>query len=414
MNRRIFVSNSLTAASAIAATTAQNTTSAPVPQAPAGMKPMRVTGMEAHLLTKPLKERFWMSLAPIGGYQPKATRLILKIHTDAGVTGYGEGGGGGADLLKRGFRDLVLGQDPFMVEWIWDRMFKSTASRESAIKGWSRDATLSLMAAIDAALWDIMAKAAGLPLYKLLGGYKERVPVYVTGGYYREGTGIKELVKEIEGYVRQGFKAVKLKVGGVSVDEDVERVRAVRKAVGEKIDIMLDANQAWDIPTAIEASNKLYDLRITWLEEPLQWYDDVQALVRLKKDTRIPLASGEHELTRFSARILMETGAIDFMQFDCHARSGITEWRKIAGMAGMHHIWMAPHHEPQLHGHLLASIPNGYILESFANPDRDPFWFELYSRKPLIEKSELILSNEPGMGIEFDPKAIAAYGTRVL
>src|SRR5262249_10612435 len=161
-------------------------------------------------------------------YAPKATRLILKVHTDAGVTGYGEGGGG-AELLKRGFQDLIIGEDPFMVERLWDKMFKTTVSRESAIKGWGKDQTLSLIAAID----------AGLPLYKLLGGYKNQVPVYVTGGYYREGKGTPELVKEVEGYVKQGFKAVKLKIGGVSVDEDVERVRAVRKAVGDGIDIML-------------------------------------------------------------------------------------------------------------------------------------------------------------------------------
>ncbi len=407
-SRRKFMSASTFALTLGAGAVAQETM-----DRPKGMKPMRVTSLEATWLSKPLKERFWMSLAPIGGYQPRARRLILKIHTDAGITGYGEGGGG-ADLLKRGFQELIIGEDPFMVERIWEKMFKTTVSRESVIKGWGKEPTLSLMAAIDAGLWDIMAKAAGLPLYKLLGGYRNEIPVYVTGGYYREGKGIKELVEEIEGYVSQGFNAVKLKIGGASVGGDIERVRAVRKAVGDKVKIMLDVNQAWDIPTAIEASNKLYDLDILWLEEPLQWYDDVQALVRLKKNTRIPLASGEHEITRFGARTLMETGAIDFMQFDCHKSAGITEWKKIAGMASMYHIWMAPHHEPQLHGHLLASVPNGYILESFANPDRDPFWFEIYSRKPKIENSILTLSDEPGIGVEFDPKAIEKYGTKVV
>ncbi|PYT19916.1 MAG: mandelate racemase/muconate lactonizing enzyme family protein, partial [Acidobacteria bacterium] len=164
---------------------------------------------------------------------------------------------------------------------------------------------------------------------------------------------------------------------------------------------MLDVNQGWDVPTAIRASNLLYNLDIIWLEEPLHWYDDVAPLKQLKMNTRIPLASGEHELTRWGARRLMETGAIDVMQFDCNAHAGITEWRKVAAMAGMSYIKMAPHHEPVLHGHLLASIPNGYILESFANPDRDPFWFEIYDRKPRIEKSVLYLDNTPGFGVEF-------------
>jgi L-alanine-DL-glutamate epimerase-like enolase superfamily enzyme len=180
------------------------------------------------------------------------------------------------------------------------------------------------------------------------------------------------------------------------------------------VKLMLDANQGWDVPTAIRASNKMYDLDITWLEEPLHWYDDVEPLKQVKLNTRIPLASGEHELTRWGARRLMETGAIDYIQFDCNAHGGITEWRKIAGMASMMYIQMAPHHEPVLHGHLLASVPNGYILESFANPDRDPFFFELYDRKPRIEKSVLYLDDTPGFGVEFNQKSLQRYGTKVV
>jgi L-alanine-DL-glutamate epimerase-like enolase superfamily enzyme len=193
------------------------------------------------------------------------------------------------------------------------------------------------MAPIDAALYDIMAKSAGLPVYKFLVGYRDSVPVYVTGGYYREGKGIPELIKEVQGYVDQGINAIKLKVGGISggfsVEDDYQRVKAVRAAVGPNVKLMLDANQGWDVPTAIQASNRMYDLDIVWLEEPLHWYDDVEPLKQLKLNTRIPLASGEHELTRWGARRLMETGAIDVMQFDCNAHAGITEWRKVADMA---------------------------------------------------------------------------------
>jgi L-alanine-DL-glutamate epimerase-like enolase superfamily enzyme len=383
---------------------------------PAGL-PKRITRVEAFLLQKPLKERFWMSVFPIGGMAPMASRLILKVYTDAGIIGYGEGGGG-ADLFRRGFADLVLGEDPFMVGKVWEKLFAITYDRQIARRDWSREGVISAMAAIDAALYDIMAKSAGLPLYKFLGGYRDSVPVYVTGGYYREGKGIKDLVEEILGYIKQGFNAIKLKVGGISagfsIEDDYNRVKAVREAVGPSVRIMLDVNQGWDVATTIKASNKLYDLDITWLEEPLHWYDDVEALKRVKLNTRIPLASGEGEITRWGARRLMETEAIDFLQFDCHAHSGITEWRKLAGMASMMHIWLAPHHEPHVHGHLLASVPNGFILESFANPERDPFWFEIYDRKPKIEKSILYLDDTPGLGIEFNQKAIEKYGTRLL
>ena len=182
------------------------------------------------------------------------------------------------------------------------------------------------MAPIDAAIYDIMAQSAGLPVYKFLGGYRDTVPVYVTGGYYREGKGIPELITEVRGYVDQGLNAIKLKVGGISggfsVEDDYNRVKAVREAVGPKVKLMLDANQGWDVPTAIQASNRMYDLDIVWLEEPLHWYDDVEPLKQVKLNTRIPLASGEHELTRWGARRLMETGAIDVMQFDCNAHAG--------------------------------------------------------------------------------------------
>ena len=384
---------------------------------PSAARAGKITKVEVLSLEKPLQERFWMANSPIGGYQPKASRLIVTLHTDAGVTGHGEGTGG-ADLFRKGFADLLIGEDPFMVGKIWEKMFAATYGREPSTRGWSQTGVIAAMAPVDAAIYDIMSKACALPVYKFLGGYRDTVPVYVTGGYYREGKGITDLIEEVRGYISQGFNAIKLKVGGISggfsIDDDYQRVKAVREAVGGNVRLMLDANQGWDVPTAIRASNKMYDLDIVWLEEPLHWYDDVEPLKQVKLNTRIPLASGEHELTRWGARRLMETGAIDVMQFDCNAHAGITEWRKVAGMAGMMYIKMAPHHEPVLHGHLLASIPNGYILESFANPDRDPFWFELYDRKPRIEKSMLYLDDTPGFGIEFNQKALQKYGTKVL
>ena len=378
----------------------------------------KISKVEVLSLEKPLNERFWMANSPIGGYKPKASRLIVTIHTDAGLTGIGEGSEGGADLFRKGFADLLIGEDPFMVGKIWEKMFAATYGREPSTRGWAQAGIIAAMAPVDAALYDLMAKACGLPVYKFLGAYRDTVPVYVTGGYYREGKGLNELGEEIQSYLSQGFNAIKLKVGGISggfsVDDDYRRVKFVRDMVGPNVKLMLDANQGWDVPTAIRASNKMYELDITWLEEPLHWYDDVEPLKQVKLNTRIPLASGEHELTRWGARRLMETGAIDVMQFDCNAHAGITEWRKVAGMASMMYVKMAPHHEPVLHGHLLASIPNGYILESFANPDRDPFWFELYDRKPRIEKSMLYLDDTPGFGVEFNQKALQKYGTKVL
>jgi len=132
-----------------------------------------------------------MANSPIGGYQPKASRLIVTLHTDAGISGHGEGSGG-ANILRRGFADLVLGEDPFMVGKIREKMFAVTYGREPSSRGWTQTEVIAAMAPIDAAIYDIydiMAQAAGLPVYKFLGGYRDTVPVYVTGGYYREGFG---------------------------------------------------------------------------------------------------------------------------------------------------------------------------------------------------------------------------------
>ena len=412
MNRRQALSHAFLAGPAAVLVNA-----APADRPRPTAQPIKVTAVEVLHLEKPLKERFWMANAPIGGYEPKASRLIVRLHTDAGITGQGEGSGG-ADVFRKGFADMVVGEDPFMIGRIWEKMFAATYGREPSTRGWSRDGIIGAMASIDAALYDIMAKSAGLPLFKFLGGYRDSVPVYVTGGYYREGKGIPELIQEIRGYTDQGFNALKLKVGGISggysIEDDYNRVKAVREAVGPAVRLMLDANNGWDVETAIRASNKMYDLDITWLEEPLRWYDDYEPFKQVRLNTRIPIASGESEITRWGARRLMETGAIDFMQFDANAHGGITEWRKIAGMASLCHIRMAPHHEPALHAHLLASVPNGYILESFANPDRDPFWFEIYDRKPRIEKSVLYLDSTPGLGVEFNQKALERYGTKIV
>src|SRR5215831_4354133 len=146
---------------------------------PRAAKPLKITKVEALQLEKPLKERFWMANAPIGGFKPRASRLIVTVHTDGGISGQGEGSGG-ADLFKKGFADLLIGEDPFMVGKIWEKMFAATYGREPSSRGWAQNAIISAMAPIDAAIYDIIAKASGLPVYKFLGGYRDTVPTYAT------------------------------------------------------------------------------------------------------------------------------------------------------------------------------------------------------------------------------------------
>jgi L-alanine-DL-glutamate epimerase-like enolase superfamily enzyme len=375
---------------------------------------MKITAIEAMAIAVPVKASFWTSLQPMGGGKA-VTELIVKVHTDEGLVGLGEGHGGPplavAKLIHSELQALLLGEDPLRQEYLWHKLFSITHSRRSAWETWgiSREQLEVAMAAIDIALWDIVGKQAELPLYRLLGGYTNQVPAYVTGGYYTPGRGIPELVAECQGYVEAGYKAVKLKVGGTTLGEDVARVKAVRQALGDDVNIMLDANRAWDVKTAIEAAHRFSEFHPRWLEEPIQWYDDLRAMSFLRQHTHIPLASGENAHHRFDARELLEQRAIDVMQFDGTKNGGITEWRKIAGMCSMYHVDVAPHHDPQIHGHLVAAMPNGLTVESFHNPERDPLWPDLYAESARLEGGTLFLSERPGLGISFNDDFVQKY-----
>jgi L-alanine-DL-glutamate epimerase-like enolase superfamily enzyme len=269
---------------------------------------------------------------------------------------------------------------------------------------------LTGIAGVDIALWDIKGKAANLPVYKLLGGARNTVPCYVTGGYYQDGKTVSDLVQECETYADMGYRAIKLKIGHVAVEEDVERVRAVRESLGPDIDLMLDVNEGYDVPTAIRAARLLEPFGIRWLEEPVHWYDRIEGLGQVAASTTIPIASGENAQHRWDARDLINRGGVKVMQFDCTRNSGITECLKIAGMCAMNNVRLAPHHDPQVHGHLVAGLDVGEIVETFPNADRDPIWEELFMVRPEINNSEMTLLDRPGWGIELDEAALQARG----
>jgi L-alanine-DL-glutamate epimerase-like enolase superfamily enzyme len=251
-----------------------------------------------------------------------------------------------------------------------------------------------------------------MPLWKLLGGTRRTVPAYASGGYYGPNGEalVAGLVDEMAGYASLGYRAVKMKVGGLQVEDDVARVLAVREALPD-VSIMLDANSAYDVPTAIEAARSFEPLDIHWLEEPVAWFDPVFGLARVGQQTRIPLASGERELHRFACRDLIDHTPIRYMQFDCTRAGGITEWLRVAAYASAHGVLMAPHHDPQIHGHLVAAAENGYVLELFPNAVRDPVWEGLFTVKPEVEDGTVLLSERPGIGVELDLEFVERYRT---
>ncbi|MEC9309500.1 MAG: mandelate racemase/muconate lactonizing enzyme family protein [Chloroflexota bacterium] len=388
---------------------------------------MKITDIEAIVMVWPSPEHeFWTALRPAGGY----SELVIRIHTDNGIVGIGEAHGSGLPfpgIYKKGpdgqiypegaskividlLKPMLIGQDPRDTERLWDEMFKLNHSIGWATHGWGRPQIMTAIAGIDIALWDIKGKAANMPVYQLLGGTRNRVPCYVTGGYYQEGKTISDLVSECESYVDMGFNAIKLKIGHVSLREDFSRIKAVRDSLGYDIDIMLDVNEGYDVFTAIESARMMAPLQIRWLEEPVHWYDSIEGLAQVAASTDIPIASGESAANRWQARDLILRGGIKIMQFDCTRHAGITECLKVASMCATQNIKLAPHHDPQVHGHLVAALPIGEIVETFPTGDRDPIWEEMFSIRPEIENGELRLLDRPGWGFDLDEEVLEKRG----
>ncbi|MBT5623953.1 MAG: mandelate racemase/muconate lactonizing enzyme family protein, partial [Acidiferrobacteraceae bacterium] len=251
------------------------------------------------------------------------------------------------------------------------------------------------------------------PLYQLFGGYRDRVPCYVTCAYYRDGKDEVELRDEIQALKDQGHRGFKAKVGGLSVAEDIERLEIVRDVIGEESDLMVDANRAWDLQTATEAANRMAHVRPRWLEEPVRWQDDRRELKLLSQRTSIPLSAGESELTSYGCRALLEEQAIQILQFDCTMFGGFTHGRKLAALCEMNHVQIAPHHDCFIHAPLVASSPSGFIVESFTDPERDPLQAELFENPPVIKDGWLTLNPDPGLGLTLSEKALKKYGTLI-
>src|SRR5216117_3375505 len=252
------------------------------------------------------------------------------------------------------------------------------------------------------------------PVHALLGGaLRSRVPAYVTGFYYRDGERRDDLRREAAMYVEQGYRTVKVKVGGLTPEADAARVGVIRKAVGTDVAIMLDANQGWNLPTAVRAATLCAPHHIFWLEDPMPWYDERRTLERLKAEVDIPIAAGETEYSPFGLRTMLAEGLVDYLIIDSTWAGGLTTWRKAAVMAELYQIPLAAHHDPQIHVHAVAASPTGFILESFADPTRDPLWFELFRERPSIVDGFMALPEAPGLGLALRDETLQKYGEKI-
>jgi len=377
---------------------------------------MKITGLQVYVLRAPDTGRaHWVSHFTV----PKASEILVRMQTDEGIEGIGIATSytpieAAIHAFRSGIGELIVGADALAPEQLYQKLFALTWQRRSHEKGWSREAVVRISAAMDIAAWDILGKVAGLPLYRLFGGYRSEVPCYVTCAYYRDGKTPSELRDEIEMLKAQGHQGFKAKAGGMPLGEDMERLALVREIIGEDKDLMVDVNRGWGLATAIEGARLLEPLRPRWLEEPVRWADDRRELKLLAQSTRIPLSAGESELTSYGCRALLEEGAIQFLQFDCTMMGGFTEGRKLAALCDMNHVQVAPHHDCFIHAHLVAASPAGCIVESFTDPERDPLQAELFEDPPKIARGRLKLKEQAGLGLTLSEAALKKFGERIL
>lgn len=319
---------------------------------------------------------------------------IVRITDSDGLigTGYsytiGTGGHSIVELIVRHLAPLLIGEDPAHLEALWKRMFLSThATAVGAI-------TSLALAAIDIALWDLKCRRADLPLHVMAGGAQKAVPLYSTeGGWLHiEASALVEDALDVQ---QQGFGGAKVKVGRPHVAEDVERLTAVREAVGPAFDIMVDANQAFTLDEAIRRARHFEQLDIAWFEEPLP-AEDLEGHVRLSNTTSLPVAVGESLYSLSHFKEYLQHGACSIIQTDVARIGGITPWLKCAHLAESFNISIAPHFLMELHVSLSAAVPNGRWVEYI--PQLDP----ITSSRMTIKDGMAIPPQTAGLGIDWD------------
>ena len=377
---------------------------------------MKITRLEVFTLKAPQSGRpHWVSHFIV----PPANEILVRIYTDEGIDGFGLATSYtpidfAVKAFKSGIGDLIIGEDPLAPERVYKKLFALTTSRMASEKGWSREAVIRISSAIDIALWDIVGKAANLPLYRIFGGFRSEVPAYVTCAYYRDGKDDAELRDEVQKLVEQGHTGFKAKVGGLPLERDIERMALIREIIGDKKDLMIDVNRAWDLETAIRGAQLLEPLNPRWLEEPVRWEDDRRAMKLLSNKTRIPLSGGESEVTSYGCRAMIEEQAIQILQFDCTMFGGFTEGRKMAGLCELNHVQVAPHHDCFIHAHIVAGSPAGCIVEAFTDPERDPLQAELFEDPPVIKNGMMTLKEQPGLGLTLSEAAMKKFSERII
>ena len=349
------------------------------------------------------------ALAVRAGAKHPMEIVLTEIETDDGYVGIGESlSYGCADITKQTIdkiiRPLIINEDEERIEYLWNKIYRAT------LRYGRRGIIIGALSGVDIALWDILGKKAKKPLYKLLGGSSNMVRAYITGGYYAPGKGIKELQDEFLMYVKQGFKGVKVKIGALKIEDDINRVKAVKDVVGDETLIAVDANNVYSYDEALRMGKELEKIGIWFFEEPLQT-DLIDLSAKLAQVLDVPIAGYETAFTRWEYYEIMKRGAVDIVQVDASFSGGISEFIKIAHIANVMGYPIIPHYSAtavSLVANLHVAAALGFEwIEYHLRPNklRD----ELFKEKIEIENGYLKVPERPGLGFTIRDDAYEVF-----
>jgi len=339
--------------------------------------------------------------------------LVVEIFADDGSVGIGNAALAPQickQVIDLYFKPLLIGQDPWDIEFLWQHMYRKTMAFGRKGIG------MTAISAVDIALWDLLGKSAKQPVYRLLGGRtKQRIPVYASRLY---SVPLGELAEEAKRYKNEGYKAMKLRFGwgptdgAAGMQRNLELVHTVREAVGDGVDVMADAYMGWTLDYAKRMLPLLEPFHLRWLEEPVI-PDDIHGYAELKSYGRVPIAGGEHEFTLYGFRELLEARAVDYIQFDTNRVGGISQARKIAALAEAHSIPVIPHAGQMHNFHVVMASLNSPMAEYFPIVDvevgNELFWY-IFSGEPKAQDGYLDLDeNVPGLGLTINEEALKQF-----
>jgi L-rhamnonate dehydratase len=339
--------------------------------------------------------------------------LIVEVFTDEGHVGIGNAALAPhvtKEVIDRHLTPLLLGQNPWDIEFLWQHMYRKTMAFGRKGIG------MVAISAVDIALWDVLGKAARQPVYRLLGGRtKARIPVYASRLY---STPLDELAAEAVRYKAAGYRAMKLRFGWGPVDgaegmrRNVDLVRTVREAVGPDVDVMADAYIGWTLDYAKRMLPLLEPFDLRWLEEPVI-PDDIQGYAALKAYGRVPIAGGEHEFTLHGVRDLLDARAVDVIQVDTNRVGGLTQARKIAALAEAYQVPVVPHAGQMHNYHVVMASLNSPIAEHFPIVDvevgNELFWY-IFDGEPRAQDGHIDLDEHtPGLGLTINEEKLAEF-----